>query len=69
MYDIEPDKLARDIWSWLNFNLTGTYKVTFDNVPDLQGFEAWRRVVVPLGAKTLARRHELYSKIHTPARA
>ena len=38
MYDTEPDRLAREIWNWLNLNLQGNYKTIFDNVPDLQGF-------------------------------
>ena len=40
MANIAATRLDRELWSWLNLNLTGQAKETFDNLPRLQGFEA-----------------------------
>ena len=66
MHDTDPLRLDRDLWSWLDINLQGTARNTFRNVPRLQGFEAWRRVVVPLKPKTVARRHAMHTPVHNP---
>ena len=62
-------QVSKDIWSYLNLNVQGEAQTIFNNVPSLNGFEAWRRIVVPLGSRTQARKNELHSKIHSPVRA
>ena len=56
MHDTNPARLDRDLWGYVSLTLgvDTTARNTFRNVPRLQGFEAWRRVVVPLGPKTMA---------------
>ena len=68
--DRDPVRLSSDLWTFLNLNLgtSLTVRTTFSNVPRLQGFEAWRRIVVPLVPKTAARRHDMHTKVHAPAR-
>ena len=41
--DVEPEKLSRDPWGYLNLCLTGSEKIAFDNVDPGNGFHAWRR--------------------------
>ena len=73
MFDVDPHKASRDIWSHVNLVLSnddaGDMEIVFNNVPMLNGFEAWRRIVVPMKPRTLARRHEMYGRIHSPPRA
>ena len=73
MRDIEHVKLSREVWGFLNLSISGDRaaeaKMVFNNTPMLQGLEAWRRIVVPLKPRTLARKHELYGKVHTPLRS
>ena len=69
MTNIAATRLDRELWSFLNLNLTGDAKMTFDNLPRLQGFEAWRKVVVPMGPRTLSRLMTLYSEVRNPPRA
>ena len=66
MHDTDPVRLDRDLWSWVNLNQQGTARNTFRNAPRLQEFEAWRRVVVPLKPKTVARRHAMHTPVHNP---
>ena len=63
--DRDPVRLSRDLWTFLNLNLgtSLTVRTTFSNVPRLQGFEAWRRIVVPLVPKTAARHHDMHTKV------
>ena len=50
-------------------NLTGDAKETFDNLPRLQGFEAWRKIVVPMAPRTLTRMMSLYTEVRNLPRA
>ena len=69
MTNIAATRLDRELWSWLNLNLTGSAKETFDNLPRLQGFEAWRKIVVPMAPRTLSRMMSLYTEVRIPPRA
>ena len=41
----------------------------FDSVTPLDGFEVWRRLVGPMAPRTLHRRHDLYTKVHSTGAA
>ena len=47
MSDADPLKLSKDLWGYLNLALTGKQKEVFNSVESGNGFEAWRRLVVP----------------------
>ena len=69
MMNIAATRLDRELWFFLNLNLTGDAKETFDNLPRLQGFEAWRKIVVPMAPRTLTRMMSLYTEVRNPPRA
>ena len=69
MLNLEARRLDRELWSFLNLNLTGEAKKTFDSVPLLHGFEAWRQIVVPIEPRTLHRKMGMYTDVHHPPRA
>ena len=46
--DIDPAKLSLDLWGFLNLCRSGEEKVAFNNVDPGNGFDAWRRIVVPI---------------------
>ena len=63
----EVNRLDRELWSFQNLmNLTGEVKETFDTLPRLLGLEAWRRVVYPMGPRTLHRQLYVY-RLSQPA--
>ena len=64
--DHEPQRLSRDLWGYLNLCLTGKPKLAFNNVPKGNGFEAWRRLVVPIAPRSDARMHEMHGVINNP---
>lgn len=43
-YNLQNDDvvLGKHLWAYLNLSLTGDAKLVFQNVPTLNGFEAWR---------------------------
>ena len=47
MMNHDVHRLDRELLFFLNLNLTGKVKETFDTLPGLHGLEAWRRVVYP----------------------
>ena len=62
-----------ELWSFLNLNVTGMNakeaRRAFDGIPKLNGFEAWRKIVVPLEPKSAARISNLYDDVRRPTRA
>ena len=63
----DPVRADRDLWSFLNLNVTGTsVEGKFRTVKRLRGLEAWRAIVVPIEPKTLTKRRELHRKVHHP---
>ena len=69
MMDADAIRLSKELWSFLNLNIVGKARNTFDNGPILEGFEAWRRIVVPIAPRTMGKKHELHSKVHSPGKA
>ena len=71
MLDHDPVFFSKQLWSYLNLALgqQGEQRVVFNNVDSLNGLEAWRRIVAPLGSRTLAHQHSLYTPVHQPGRA
>ena len=49
-------------------NVTGKGRTKFNAAQELHGLDVWRRIVVPLAPKTVARRVEMYSAIHSPGK-
>ena len=69
MCSVEPLQLPRDLWGYLNLALTGRQKMAFNNCPQGNGFEAWRRIVVPMAPRSDARLHDMQSDINVPAKS
>ena len=73
MTDIDPVAFSEQLWGFLNLQITGKPatlgRQKFDNVPSLNGLEAWRRLVVPVKSRTLAHRHALQNLVQTPPKA
>ena len=71
--EVCPMRLSRELWSFLNLNVTGMNakeaRRAFDGVPRLNWFEGWRKIVVPLGPKSAARISNLYDDVRRPTRA
>ena len=69
----DPHRLSRELWALLNLNVVveaaKDARRIFDSVPVLDGFEVWRRLVGPMAPRTLHRRHDLYTKVHSPVAA
>ena len=64
--DHEPHRLSRDLWGYLNLCLSGKQKLAFNNVPKGNGFEAWRRITLPIAPRSEARLHEMHGDVHRP---
>ena len=47
--------------------LTGKQKLAFNNVPQGNGFEAWRRLVAPIVPRSEARLHDMHGDVNKPA--
>ena len=69
MCGTEPIQLSKDLWGYLNLALTGKQKLTFNNVPQGNGFEAWRRLVVPIVPRSDARLHDMQGDINVPSKS
>ena len=68
--DVDPVQQSARLWGYLNLALKGSKLFTqFNNGETLNGFEAWRRVIVPLKPRTDAKRNTLHSRVHNPPRA
>ena len=42
--------ISRELWAFLNLNLTEQAHATYDNVRELEGFEAWKRTMSKLSS-------------------
>lgn len=69
MMDANVHLLNRELWAFLNLNIIGNVRTRFDNAPACEGFEAWRRIVTPLGPRTEGKRHLLHGEVDSPRRA
>ena len=68
--DEDPYVMSHLMWGYLNVNLTAKAREIFCNVPDSQGFEAWRRINRHhIYSTTERRQDELYLAIHNPKSA
>ena len=65
--DVEPEKLSRDLWGYLNLCRAGSEKVAFDNVDPGNGFNALRRLVVPIGPRSEAQLHRMLKEVQSPS--
>ena len=46
--------------------LTGDAKLAFENVEAGNGFDAWRRIAVPILPRSEARLHAMHNEVHSP---
>ena len=64
---------SQEMWSWINLTLEKSTSAqrTFHNVPELEGAELYRRLVVPLTevSPTLTRHQALRTKVQNPTKA
>ena len=66
-FDVEPMKLSHELWTYLNLALgDGKEKLAFNNVERSNGFEAWRKLVVPAKPRSKARVHLMHRDVHNP---
>ena len=60
-------QLSADLYGCLNLSMAGaTDKVAFDNALPRNGFDAWRRIVTPLGPRSEARPHNMHKDVTRP---
>ena len=66
--DHSPGKLNRDLWGFLNLNIPGTSKdrMLFDGATGGNGFDAWRRLMEPLGPNTEERLYTMHDLVTHP---
>ena len=64
--DAPVEKLSLDLWAYLNLCLHGEQKMVFNNVEPGNGFDAWRRIVVPIGPRSEAQLHRMHRSVHNP---
>ena len=63
----DPAQLSDSIWSYLNLVMANaTNRSAFDNAEAGNGFDAWRRIVVPLGPRSAERMHEMHKDVTYP---
>ena len=62
-------EISGEIWNYLNNNLQGEALQVFNNVPRMEGHEAWRKMVKMVQGSNDLRRMELKRKIQNPRRA
>ena len=66
-FDTEPVRLSHELWTYLNLALgDGKEKQSFHNVERSNGFEAWRKLVVPTKPRSKARVHLMHRDVHHP---
>ena len=46
--------------------LHGDKKIAFNNLDPGNGFDAWRRVVLPIGQRSEAQLHRMHQGVHNP---
>ena len=64
MRDIEPADFSKHLWGWLNLSVgKGEARLIFDNVEQLNGLEAWRRIVAPIDSRTEAAQLTLFPNV------
>ena len=61
--------LSFELWGFLNLNLIGKAKQTFDNIRGLEAFEAWRRILKLVRDRAAVRKITLNDKVHRPDEA
>ena len=61
--------LSYEFWGFLNFNVIGQARQVFENAGDLQGFEAWRKLVKLVRSRAEIRKLELSDKVRRPMEA
>ena len=68
MLDMDPVLLSQRLWSWIQLCLKDddNTALAFNNVEPLNGFEFWRKLVVPQYARTPARRYRLRDLVQSP---
>ena len=66
--DNSPGKLSRDLWGFLNLNISGTSKdrSLFDGAVGGNGLDAWRRLLEPLGPNTEERLYTMHDRVTHP---
>ena len=70
MSNVDATTTSARLWGYLNLSLKDTTKMTgFNHGEILNGFDAWRRLVVPLKPRTDAKRIDMHSSVHNPGRS
>ena len=66
--DHSAGKLSRDLWGFMNLNIPGTSRDRnlFDGATGGNGFDAWRRILEPLGPNTEERLYTMHDQVTHP---
>ena len=65
--DVHPIRLSRDLWGYLNLAISDLKeKATFNTVTQGNGFEAWRKMKVPVAPRSKARIHAMHREVNNP---
>ena len=62
-------QLSWETWGFLNMNLKGDARMCFENVPDFQSFEAWRKIMKLVRNRSEVRKLSLHNIVQKPAKA
>ena len=58
-----------ELWGYLNLNVTGEARQVFEIVDDLQGFEAWRKLVKGIRSRAEVRKLQRQGQVQRPIEA
>ena len=67
MRETDPLKLSNDLWSFLNLTMGESRdRAAFDNARAGNGFDAWRRIIVPVGPRSEERLRSMHREVTRP---
>ena len=67
--DHDPSKLSKDLWSFLNLSMAGARdKSHLEHADPGNGFDVWRRIVVPLGPRSAERLGRMHDAVTIPTK-
>ena len=68
----DPVQADHELWAFLNMNIPPSCSKArnfFDKAKELQGFDVWRRIMVPMAPRTVSRRVDMHGDVHNPPKA
>ena len=63
----DPERLSNELWTFLNLTFSNVSdRSALDNAKAGNGFDAWRRIVVPVGPRSEQRLHAMHNDVTRP---